>query len=170
METQVQEYDRFADAPPQVGDGIKVRGFFRINIEEDGVIVGDSGWMENAVTNEGKRNYLARLLGALAGSSQIGYAALGTGTAPGAADTTLNGELGEGVRDAVSAATSGSTAVAFTGTFASSDNFVTATRNLSNIGLFATDSGGTLFAGNTYASSSCATNQNVNYTYTITFS
>jgi hypothetical protein len=168
METEI--IDRFSEAPPDVSDGIKIRGFFRLQIEEDGEIVGDSGWMENAVTNEGKRHYLAQLLGGLAGSSQIGYAALGTGTAPGATATTLDGELGEAVRDAVSAATSGSTAVAFTGTFASSDSFVTATRNLSNIGLFATNSGGSIFAGNTYASSSCGTNQNVNYTYTITFS
>jgi hypothetical protein len=168
MKTEI--IDRFSDAPPEVSDGIKIRGFFRLQLEEDGKIVGDSGWRENAVTNEGKRSYLARLLGAIAGSSQIGYAALGTGTAPGATATSLDGELGEGVRDAIAAATSGSTAVAFTGTFASGDSFVTATRNLSNIGLFATNAGGTLFAGNTFASSSCGTNQNVNYTYTITFS
>jgi hypothetical protein len=35
--------------------------------------------------------------------------------------------------------------------------------------LFNSSSTGTLFAGNTYTSSSCATNQNVNATYDITF-
>ena len=151
-------------------DTIKVKGFFHLQIQnEGGEIVGDSGICTNVITNEGKRNYLARLLGAIASSSQIGYAALGTGSAPATDATTLPAELGEAVRDAVAAATSGSTAVVFTGTFASGDSFVTATRALSNIGLFATDTGGTLFAGATYTSSSCGTNQNVNYTYTITF-
>lgn len=155
---------------PKAGtdEGIKVRGFFRLRIvEEDNRIVGDTGYLPNQVTNDGKRNYLARLIGALSGSSQIGYMALGTGGAPAAADTTLAGE--QSVRTAVTAATSGSTAVQFTATFSSAGSFVTATKNLSNIGLFATDSGGTLFAGNTYASSSCATNQNVQATYTLTF-
>lgn len=152
-------------------DTLKVKGFFHLQIEDGptGEIVGDSGWCTNVITNEGKRNYLARLLGAIASSSQIGYAALGTGSAPATDATTLPSELGEAVRNAVSAATSGSTAVVFTGTFASASAFVTSTRNLSNIGLFALSASGTLFAGATYTSSSCGTNQNVNYTYTITF-
>lgn len=150
--------------------GVRIRGFVRLTINDpDGKIVGDSGLVENTITNEGKRHYLAQLLGSLAGSSQIGYAALGTGTAANATHTTQDGELAEGVRDAVTAATSGSTAVQFYGTFASEDNFVTATRNLSNIGLWATNTGGSLFAAAAYNSSSCGTNQNVNYTYTITF-
>lgn len=142
-------------------EGIKVRGFFRLQLTQDDKVVGDSGWLPNQVTNDGKRNYLARLIGALSGSSQIGYMALGTGGAPAAADTTLAGE--QSARTAVTAATSGSTAVQFTATFSSAGSFVTATKNLSNIGLFATDTSGTLFAGNTYASSSCATNQNVSF-------
>ena len=67
------------------------------------------------------------------------------------------------------AATNGSTSGQFTATFSSADSFVTNTQNLSNIGLFATSAAGTLFAGNTFASSSCATNQNVNVTYNINF-
>jgi len=142
-------------------EGIAVKGFYRVHITEDDKIVGDSGWYQNQVTNEGFRNYLVRLLGAIASSSQIGYVGLGSGSEPGAAATTLEGEVES--RASVTAATSSdSKAVQFTATFASGDSFVTNTQNLSNIGLFATDSGGTLFAGNTYASSSCATNQNVN--------
>lgn len=150
--------------------GVRIRGFVRLTIADvDGNIVGDSGVVENTITNEGKRHYLCQLLGSLAGSSQIGYAALGTGSAANATHTTQDGELAEGVRDAVTAATNGSTSVQFYGTFASDDSFVTATRNLSNIGLWATDTGGSLFAAAAYNSSSCGTNQNVNYTYTITF-
>ena len=151
-------------------DVMQLRGFYRVQLTAPGnpdVIMGDSGWLQNQITNEGRR-VVVRLIGALAGSSQMSHAALGTGTQPGAADTTLNGELGENVRATVAAATNGSTSVQFTGTFSSSNSFVTATRNISNIGLFFTSSGGTIFAGNTYNSSACATNQNVNFTYTIT--
>ena len=153
-----------------VEESIKIRGFFRVQIKnEDGSLHGDSGWCKNNVTNEGIRSYLARTLGALAGSSQISSAALGTGGAPVDGDTTLPGELAEAVRAAVTAATSGSTSVQFTGTFDSANSFATATRNISNIGLHAAGAAGTLFAGNTYTSSACATNQNVNFTYRITF-
>jgi len=157
-------------AVQEVEDGLRLRGCFRVRLAEGkDKIVGDSGWHENQVTNEGVRNYLARLLGALASSSQIGYAGLGSGTVPGAAATTLDGEVE--ARAAVTAATSSSSlAVRFTATFASSDSFVTNTQNLSNIGLFATNTGGTLFAGNTYASSACQTNQAVNVTYDISWS
>jgi len=151
--------------------GVTIRGFARVTIEdpETGKIVGDSGFNENTVTNEGKRWYLAALLGKTTGSLQIGYAALGTGSEANATHTTQDGELAEGVRDVVAAATNGSTSIRFTGTFASGDSFVTATRNISNIGLWATNTGGSLFAAAAYASSSCATNQNVNYTYDVTF-
>lgn len=150
-------------------DKVGVRGFYRLQITEDGKIVGDSGWLENQVVNLGFNQYLVSTLGAIAGSKQISHMAIGTGTAPGAADTSLAGE--QTVRAAVTAATSStSKTVRFTATFASSASFVTATKNISNVGLFNTSSGGTIFSGNTYASSSVATNQNVNATYDIIFS
>lgn len=150
-------------------EGIRIRGFYRVQVtNEDGSLAGDSGWHENQVTNEGFRYYLAALLGKTTGSSQIGYMALGTGTVPGAAATTLDGEVTS--RTAVTAQTSStSKAVRFTATFSSAGSFVGATVSLQNIGLFATNTAGTLFAGNTYGTSSCATNQNVNATYDISF-
>lgn len=150
-------------------EGIRLQGALRIHLLEDGRLVGDSGWRKNQITNEGVRYFLAALLGGTTGSIQVTHAALGSGAAPASDATALPSELAEGVRDQVSATTNGSTAVRFTGTFASGDSFVTATRTLSNIGLFGTSTGGTLFAGNTYGSSTCATNQNLNYTYDITF-
>lgn len=149
-------------------EDVKIRGFFRVQLENpDGEIVGDTGFCENQITNSGKRYYLAYALGAIAGSLQVSHVALGTGSVPGAADTTLQGEVV--LRTTVTAASNGSTSVQFTATFASAGSFVTNTQNISNIGLFNSSSTGTLFAGNTYASSSCATNQNVNVTYNITF-
>lgn len=155
-------------------DSVKLRGFFRLQIEDpDGAIVGDSGWRRNTVTNDGKLGYLVKSLASSAGSSYLSYAALGEGSAPGAAATSLESEVvgtqGSQIRDAMTMASSGSTALRCTGTFSSTDSFVTATENISNIGLFRSSTGGTIFAGNTYDSSSCATNQNVNYTYDLTF-
>ena len=162
---------RLKEYPTQehISDKINVKGCFRLQIEEDGKIVGDSGWNLNQVVNDGFNDFLCKLLANTTGSKQVTHLALGSGTVPGAAATTLDGEVEE--RQAVSADTSSSSkTIRFTGTFSSSNNFVTNTQNLSNIGLFNSSSGGAMFAGNTYASSSCATNQNVNCTYDVIFS
>lgn len=149
---------------------IKLEGRYRLEIEEDGKIISRSKWYKNQITVPGIELFLARTLGKIAGSLQVGYAALGTGTAPSSTTTGLPNELAEGVRDAVTAATTNSSSgVRFVGTFASAESFVTANRTIQNIGLFQTDSGGTLFAGNTYATSQVQTNQNVNYSYQINF-
>jgi hypothetical protein len=161
-------------------DTAKLRGFFRVHIEEDGKIVGDSGWKENLITNLGFNNFIVGSLGTGLTTNKISHAALGTGGAPVATDTTLAGEVstngsGSVVRAAVTAATSSnSKALVNTATFSSANSFITASANISNIGLWGTSgpttASGTLFAGNTYTSSALATNQNVNVTYTINFS
>lgn len=156
---------------------VPLRGFFRLKVvEADGTgktkVVGDSGWNQNLITNLGKDQFLAQLLGAMAGSKQVTFAALGTGGAPIATDTTLAGELGDaaGCRCAVTPTTtnaSGTVQFAFT----LNSNVITAARNISNVGLFNTSTTqvGTLFAGNTYTSSALATNQAVNGSYQIRF-
>lgn len=162
---------------------MKIRGFYRLAITETingkEVSVGDSGWLENQITNDGFNNYMVKTLGAISGSAQLSHMALGTGGAPAASATTLSGEVstngsGSVVRSALTAATSSSSkTVRFTATFSSANSFLTASANISNVGLFnvsgPTTASGTLFAGNTYASSACATNQNVNATYDIIF-
>ncbi len=151
---------------------IQAKGFFHLQIEEDGKIVGDSGWQENQVTNLGFLNYLVKLIGASAGSVQIGFVALGTGGTVAAAGTTLPGEIMSSTeRLAVTFGNVASTTAQFTATFASTNSFISAEADISNIGLYAaTTTNDTLFAGNTYASSSLGTNQNVNVTYQIRFS
>ncbi len=157
-------------------DGVKIRGFYRIQLTEDGKgVVGDSGWKENQVTNLGINQYIVNwLLGDTANGKSVTYAALGTGGAPASNDTSLSGEITHGAssRATVSTSVVASRTAQFTGAFNSANSFVTASANISNIGLFntSTTNVGTLFAGNTYASSSCATNQSVNYTYQIRFS
>jgi len=155
----------------QIEQTIKVKGSFRLNImnPEGTKIVGDSGWVENLVTNLGFNEYLVSALGSIAGSKYISHVGLGTGTAPGAAATTLDGEVG--TRQGVTAATTtGSKTLRITATFAAGWHTSASAHNISNIGLFNSSSGGTLFAGTTYASSSCASNQAVNVTYSIIFS
>lgn len=155
---------------------VPLRGFFRLKVvEKNGEVskvVGDSGWQKNQVTNLGKDQYLSQLLAAMAGSKQVTYAALGTGTAPGATDTTLAGELTDaaGCRCAVTPTTvnaSGTVQFAFT----LNSNVITAAKTIQNVGLFntSTTSVGTIFAGNTYTTSALATNQAVNGSYQIRF-
>lgn len=152
-------------------DSVKVKGSFRLAISENGEIVGDSGWHENTIVNQGFLKYLVQNIGGLAGSyAKVSHISLGSGTAPGATATTLPNECVE-ARAAVDAATTtGSKTVVFTATFASSDSYLSATKNISNVGLFGSSASGTIFCGNTYASSSVATNQDVYATYTIVFS
>jgi len=158
----------------------KIKGMFRVQIEENGKIVGDSGWRHNQITNLGFNEYLVKQLGTGLTGSKISHAALGTGGAPAASDTSLSGEVstngsGSVVRAAVTAATSsGSKTLRNTATFSSANSFITASANISNIGLFGvsgpTTASGTVFAGNAFTSSAVATNQNVNVTYDIIFS
>lgn len=154
-----------------------IKGFCRVQIveREDGKtkVIGDSGFIgPNQITNLGFLNFLVHNLGQSAGSKQIGYVALGTGSVPNASHTTLDGEIMASTkRGAVTYANVGSTTAQFTATFASSASFLTAQVNLSNVGLFySTQTNDTLFAGNTFASSTCDTNQDVNITYQIRFS
>ena len=156
-------------------EGMKIRGAYRLQIvDPDGSVAGDSGWHKNQIVNLGVNDYVCQLLGDMAGSKQITHMALGTGTAPGAAATSLEGELDEtSSRAAVTAATSSSSMKArFTATFNSANSFVTATMSIKNIALFhqSNVTAGTLFAGNTYATSTVATNQNVNATYDVDMS
>ncbi len=153
--------------------GMKVRGFFRIQITEDGKgVMGDSGWKENQVTNDGIKQYIVDWLTSGAGKS-VSHMALGTGGAPTSSATSLSGELTHSTsgRAAVSSSIVASGTAQFTAAFASANSFVTTTVNISNIGLFNTSTTGvgTMFAGNTFASSSCTTNQTVNATYQIRF-
>lgn len=154
-------------------DGLKAKGFFRLQINEDGKVVGDTGWKANQVTNEGFQDYLCKTLAGMAGSKTVSHAMLGTGTAPGAAATSLDGEITDvaGTRCAVTPTTIASKTVQFAFTLASS--VYTAAKTIQNVGLInhsSTATAGTIFAGNTYTTSALATNQSVNGSYQIRFS
>jgi len=159
-----------------VVDGIKIHGFTRVRLVEGSgdpgsKIVGESDWSHNVVTNEGFDDYLCRNVAGTTSSKQVGFMALGYGSKPGAADTSLANEIMNSTqRKAPTVTVTTSKTLRFTATFYSSDSFLTGAQNLQNVGLFASSAANELFAGNTYASSSCNTNQNVNVTYDIQFS
>lgn len=157
----------------QLKETMGLRGMFRIQIEEDGKVVGDSGWKKNQVVNNGIRDYLVDHLLGSGDDFSVTHMALGTGGAPASNATTLPDEIDHaaGSRQAVTTSIVSSATAQFTAQFASANSFVTASANISNIGLFntSTTQAGALFAGNTYASSAVATNQNVNATYQVRF-
>jgi len=165
-------HKRFRKKAPAF-EGIKAKGMFRVQITEDGRVVGDSGWKENTVVNLGFSHYLTDLLGQGANSKQISRMMLGTGTGPAATDTSLNGELNTATytRTTVSFTNTSSKTARFTATWASSSSHILASTALQNIGIInATTSGGTLMAATTYTVSTWNTNQDVNATYEIRFS
>lgn len=155
-------------------EGVGVRGFFRAQISDDnGKVVGDSGWRENQVLNLGINQYIVNwVLGDTGNGKSVTHMAIGTGGAPASADTTLAGQVTNGKRAAVSTSVVASRTAQFTAAFASSDSFLTATANISNVGLVNTSATnlGTFLCGAAFASSAIATNNNLNVTYQVRFS
>jgi DNA-binding phage protein len=154
-------------------DTVKVHGFFRVqlgNHDKNGKltsIAGDSGWIKNQVVNEGFEDYLVRTLGAIAGSKQISHMAIGTGTAPGATDNTLQGETG--TRQTVSNSVVASKTLQATAEWASGDH-PGGTPAVRNLALVNTSSGGSIFNGQTFSSSTWNSNQGISATYQVRFS
>lgn len=156
-------------------ENVGVRGFFRVQLTEEGKVVGDSGWRENQVTNDGISQYIVNwVLGDTANGKSVTHMALGTGTQPASNGTALSGELthASNARKTVSTSVVSSRTAQFTAAFNSADSWLTASANISNVGLFntSTTNVGTLLAGNTFTSSAVATNQNVQVTYQVRFS
>ena len=154
-------------------DSLKARGFWRLQIEEDGNIVGDSGWHKNIVTTGGFQN-ICNLIGTSLTGSQWSHANVGTNGTPASNATALPSEVvGTSAtvqRAGVTASTqSGSKTLRFVATLSSSNSFVTQSETINNVGLFAHSTTDNLQAGVSYTASSVATNQNVNITYDLVF-
>ncbi len=151
-------------------DIILPQGFFRIKLGEKKngkqVIVGDTGWRKNEVTNLGFQNYVCNLIGALAGSVQVGAAVIGTGLAPATGDTTLGGET---IRQSCGNSVVASKTMQATLAIASGDH-PGGTPTIRNIALInSTASGGTILCGGTYSTSQWQTNQGLSATYQLRF-
>jgi len=149
---------------------VTLQGFTRIKIgeEKDGktIIVGDSGWRgPNEIVNTGFQDYICKSIGSIAGSKFVTHAALGTGSAPNASHTALDGETG--TREAVTNSVVSSKTLQATAEWASDDHPGDCT--LQNVGLFNTSAAGSMLCGNTYATSSWGSNQAVSMTYQLRF-
>jgi hypothetical protein len=159
-----------------IKDSVTVHGFFRLRIVEEKngktVIVGRTPWIQNLVTNVGFANGIVDCLAGIGGSSQVTYVALGTGTAPGATDVTLNGEITDvaGARCAVTPTNVSSKTAQFA--FTLNSGVYTANHTIQNVGLFqtSTTAAGSLYAGQTYTTSQLQSNQAVNGSYQLRFS
>jgi hypothetical protein len=140
-------------------DGLKLRGFFRGQIQDTkGRVIGDSGWVQNAASASG----LTALALLVAGSTANQVVTSGLlGTAFNSASTTLGGSAN--AYKAVNTSTSGTCTATFTCSFAGSDGSL----NVGAAALVAANS--IMIAGQTFASSAMATNQNFNLTYQLRF-
>ena len=149
---------------------IGIKGFFKLEIQEADKngkmkVVGDSGWIENTVTNYGFEQAIATQTAGAAGIPPTRLA-LGTGTAPGVADSALQGEIGANSDARMSITTSvvSSKTMRMTGSL-NSNVSTDLPADIKNIGVFGHTSTGSVLSGNTYATSQLATNQTVNATY-----
>lgn len=150
-----------------IGDAITIKGFFRVQIQDkkSRKIVGDTGWMQNQITNYGFESCIVALPFKCANTVQCTGMLLGSGSVPAsdAADipnshTAYWSSFGQST-------VIGSSTCRATQSFDGTLGAVT----LSNIGVYA-NSTDPLIAGNTYASSALATTQDVNATYELRYS
>jgi len=147
--------------------GIMVRGFARLQAGErqpDGSvrIVGDSGWIKNTITNDGRNSYIAAQVGNVSGSKLISHLQLATqSTAVDATQTSLLGETR--VRKALTASTLATGTLRMTASWSSTDN--TAAVTIGSIGVYNTSSAGTLGSGQSFTTSQWNSNQDLSATY-----
>ena len=156
-------------------DVAKPQGFFRIHIieEKNGKkkVVGDSGWCKNTITNLGAQYYIVDRLASIAGSMVVSYAGMGSSGSVQAADTNISSPVAVNRNSfAVVGSVQASRTLRYTGSLQS--NVYPAT-TIANVGLFAdsatTNATGSIFCGQTFASSALATNQAINLTYDVQF-
>jgi len=156
-----------------VSERARVVGRFRIQISEDGRVVGDSGWRKNQITNKGAELYFCENLVGGANSRRVTHMGIGTGTAPDATHNTtgLNGELASRVTVSTSLVGANSRTIQMTAQFASSVFSTQGSKTIQNLGLMFTSqtNSGTILSGQTYTTSQWNSNQDVNATYQIAF-
>lgn len=148
------------------GDKLAVKGFFRVQVLDKKTrnIVGDSGWLENQITNYGLESCIvAAPIGA--GSVQAAGLMLGSGTNPASSATALDGSN----TDYYAAFGQSSVVASLTARMTRSFDGTLGAATFANIGVFAA-SDGSLIAGKTFASSALTTDQDINCTYELRYS
>lgn len=149
-------------------DGISLKGFFRVQLvdNETGKIEGDSGWVQNKITNYGMESCIvAYPMSGIADKSQASILILGSGTAPDATATRLDGSNSSQASSFAGVSVVGSLTARATQAFAGANGSMAA---VANIGLMDALSN-KLIAGNTFSSSQMTTDQTINATYELQF-
>ncbi len=147
--------------------GVAVRGFTRLQItdKDTGKIVGDTGYMENMITNYGFANCIVASPIKATGSIQVLSMMLGSGsTAIASNATNLNASLSKWVSSVAISSVVASLTARVSQSFDGTDAVT-----LKEVGLFSV-SNGSLICGNTFNSSALATTQDVNVTYELRYS
>jgi len=146
---------------------ISLAGFARVQVAEDGKIVGDSGWFKNLITDFGLDNCIGQ--GIVGGGTQVSALALGEGTAPASDDGTaaldqeIESSTARQVHSGGVVSNSDGVTIQFLASFSSDDR--AATYDIANIGLMSNTSGTGMMAGQTFASTNVNTNQDVYASY-----
>lgn len=155
-------------ARPQIIETLPVLGRFRVKLGEKRngrtVVVGDSGWIDNTITNEGRDKYIAAKIGDVSGSKTPTHLQLATqSTAVDATQTSLVGETR--VRKSLLASTLATGTLRMTASWSSADNGAACT--IGSIGVYNTSTAGvgTLGSGQTFTTSQWNSNQDLSATY-----
>jgi hypothetical protein len=146
-------------------DSMKIRGFLRGQIvdSESGKVLGDTGIIKNKVCDYGLKA-LAAFAATAAGSVKPLYAVLGTQTdAMNITQTALSGTSNS--FKAFDASGTAGSSCSFSCSFAGSNGAI----SVAAAALHTSNAVGGMWAGQVFAASSMATNQNFNLTYTLSF-
>lgn len=151
-------------------EGLSIRGFYKIKAvnEVTGEIVSYQEG-ENLVVNAGLNGIRDLITADISGgvTDEISHGALGTGTVAAAAGNTALGT--ETFRTDAAGAANGTGVVDFTYTMATNQPN-TNTHALTELGLFNSSSGGTMFARSVFAVINKTSQVSVNVTHTLTIS
>ena len=151
-------------------DSMSIKGFFRVQIVDSKTkkVKGDSGWKENVVTSQGLNYTLGGCAVGRSDSKQAKYLLLGSASAPNFSHASLSGSVGS--FSAFATSDLGTAAASQTARMTcqfGSGLIVGGSVNISNIGVFPTNSNASMIAGQAFTSSQWNTNQDVNVTYEL---
>jgi len=148
--------------------GVAVRGFSRLQIVDKKTkkIVGDTGYLENTITNYGFANCIVASPIKATGSIQVLGMLLGSS---GDAIATNATKLGASLSKYYSTVAKSSVVNSLTGLLTASFDGTLGAVTLKEVGLLSV-SNGSLIAGNTFASSALASTQDVNVSYELRYS
>ena len=154
---------------------LAVQGFARVHLKSNGELVGDSGWLKNAITERGIDDFLAMSLIGSGSPDSVAAAALGIAGAPATNTASLPGEITDETnsrhsdlsRATVIGAAAADATCRWYGTFGSGSSHFSTTHDISNIGLYnsSATNAGSVLCGAVFATSNLNTNQDVEFTY-----